>query len=194
MLAPSKGAGNLPQPRIDGVAIPGTIRPGQPFDVIVWGSNAGGTAADAGSITISFQEAEAIELLNVDNNIVNVEPDNCIFSTDSYARVITPKNRCNQMVSYLTCGPSQTPITYPVAESYFLNWEPGQQHYIHARVIPRLDTKTVVVDIRVAMTSVQANDRSCNALIAPNEAETPHRDQQFFPVRRHYIIVAGNSP
>lgn len=194
VLAPSKGTGNLPQPRIDGVAIPGTIRPGQPFDVIVWGSNAGGATADAGSITISFQEAETIELLNVDNNIVNVEPDNCIFSTESYARVITPKNRCNQMVSYSTCKPSQTPITYPVAESYFLNWEPGKQHYIHARVTPKGDTNTVVVDIRVAMTSAQAKDRPCNALVAPNEAETSHRDQQAFPVRRYYVIVTGNPP
>ncbi|MCL6511439.1 MAG: protein kinase, partial [Anaerolineae bacterium] len=38
VLAPSVGTGDLPQPRIDGIAIPGTIRPGQAFDVIVWGS------------------------------------------------------------------------------------------------------------------------------------------------------------
>ncbi len=193
VLAPSKGTGDLPQPRIDGVAIPGTIRPGQAFDVIVWGSNAGGAAANAGSITLSFQEAEAIELLNVDNNIVNVEPDNCIFNTESYARVITPRSRCNQMVSYITCQPSQTPITYPVAESYFLNWEPGQQHFIHARVIPKGDTNTVVVDIRVAMTSLKVRESRC-ALVSPNEAETSHRDQQAFPVRRYYVIVTSNTP
>jgi serine/threonine protein kinase len=194
VLAPSVGTGDLPEPRIDGIAIPGTIRPGQAFDVIVWGSNAGGATADAGSITLSFQEAESVELLNVDNNIVNVEPDDCNFNTESHARVITPRSRCSQMISYATCQPSQTPITYPIAESYFLRWEPGTQHFIHARVTPRQDTNTVVVDLRVAMTSAKARDRQCSALVAPNAAETSHRDQQTFPVRRYYVIVTGPPP
>jgi hypothetical protein len=194
VLALSVGTGDLPEPRIDGIAIPGTIRPGQAFDVIVWGSNAGGATADAGSITLSFQEAESVELLNVDNNIVNVEPDDCNFNTESHARVITPRSRCSQMISYATCQPSQTPITYPIAESYFSRWEPGTQHFIHARVTPRQDTNTVVVDLRVAMTSAKARDRQCSALVAPNAAETSHRDQQTFPVRRYYVIVTGPPP
>jgi len=194
VLPPAVGTGDLPEPRIDGIAIPGTFRPGQTFDVIVWGSNVGGATADAGSITLSFQEAESVELINVDNSIVQVEPDNCIFNTESYARVITPNSRCSQMMSYITCQPSQAPITYPIAESYYLRWEPGKQHFIHARITPRQGTNIVVVDLRMAMTSTKARDRQCSALIVPNAAESSHRDQQTFPVRRYYITSAASQP
>jgi len=194
VLPPSIGAGDLPAPRIDGIAIPGTFEPGRAFDVIVWGSNAGGATADAGSITLSFQEAESVELVNVDNNIVQVEPDNCVFNTESYARVITPGSRCSQMMSYTTCQPSQTPIIYPIAESYFLRWEPGKQHFIHARITPRQGTNIVVVDLRVAMTSTRARNLQCSALIAPSTAESRHRDQQTFPVQRYYVTGASAGP
>lgn len=194
VLAPVIGASNLPEARIDGVAIPGATKPDQPFNVIVWGSNVGGAPADSGSITLSFQDAESVEFLNVDNNVVREEPADCIFTNDSYARLITTGSRCNQIVSYVTCLPAQTPITYPIAESYFINWQAGMQHFIHARVTPRKGTSAVAVDIRVAMTSARAQGQPCNALISPGASETNNRDQQAFPVRRFYVIVSDAAP
>jgi serine/threonine protein kinase len=189
VLPPAKGQGNLPAPRIDGIAIPGSVRPGEHFDVIVWGSNVGGVPADAGSITISFQEVEEVSLVNVNNEVIRNEPDDCNFSVVSHARLITPRSRCNQVRSYQTCLPSQLPITHPIAESYVVQWAPGDQRWIHARVKPKPNAQVVVVDFRVTMTSAKAQGLQCNALLAPSEAETPHRDQQLFPVQRYFVLV-----
>ena len=189
VLPPAKGEGNLPAPRIDGIAIPGSVRAGERFDVIIWGSNAGGVPADAGSITVSFQEVEEISLINVNNQVINSEPDDCNFGVASYARLITPRSRCSQVTSYQTCLPSQLPISYPIAESYVVQWAPGDQRWLHASVKPKADAQVVVVDFRVTMTSARAQGLQCNALLAPNETETIHRDQQLFPVRRYFVLV-----
>jgi len=189
VLPPAKGQGNLPAPRIDGISIPGSVRPGEHFDVIIWGSNVGGAPADAGSITISFQEVEEVSLVNVNNEVIRNEPDDCNFRVASYARLITPRSRCNQVTSYQTCLPSQLPITHPIAESYVVQWVPGEQRWIQARVKPKPDAQVVVVDFRVTMTSARAQGLQCNALLAPGEAETSHRDQQLFPVRRYFVLI-----
>ncbi len=189
VLPPAKGQGNLPVPRIDGIAIPGSVRAGERFDVIIWGSNVGGAPADAGSITVSFQEVEEVRLINVNNQVVDNEPDNCNFGVASYARLITPRSRCSQVTSYQTCLPSQLPITHPIAESYIVQWAPGDQRWLHASVKPKADAQVVVVDFRVTMTSAKAQGLQCNALLAPGEMETPHRDQQLFPVRRYFVLV-----
>jgi serine/threonine protein kinase len=189
VLPPARGQGNLPAPRIDGISIPGSIRSGESFDVIIWGSNIGGAPADAGSLTISFQEVEEVRLVNVNNEVINNEPDDCNFRVASYARLITPRSRCSQVTSYQTCLPSQLPITHPIAESYVVQWAPGEQRWIQARVKPKPDVQVVVVDFRVTMTSARAQGLQCNALLAPGEADTPHRDQQLFPVRRYFVLV-----
>jgi len=189
VLPPARGQGNLPAPRIDGISVPGSVRPGESFDVIIWGSNVGGAPADAGSLTISFQEVEEVRLVNVNNEVINNEPDDCNFRVASYARLITPRSRCSQVTSYQTCLPSQLPITHPIAESYVVQWAPGEQRWIHARVKPKPGVQVVVIDFRVTMTSTRAQGLQCNALLAPGEADTPHRDQQLFPVRRYFVLV-----
>jgi serine/threonine protein kinase len=193
--APSVGTGDLPQPRIDGVAVPSSVQRGQPFEVTVWASNIGGAAAQGGSITLSFPEASRVELVDADNNLVTAEPaaPECKFETENYARLITPDGTCRDVLALSTCLTFNT-IANPIAESWFTSWEPGRQHYLKVRVTPRGDADAVGVNVRAAMASDKVPAEQCNVLNAPDASQTASRDQQGFPARSYFVVVTSARP
>jgi serine/threonine protein kinase len=193
--APFVGLGELPQPRIDGVAVPSSVQRGQPFEVTVWASNIGGAAAQGGSITLSFPEASRVELVDADNNLVTAEPaaPECKFETENYARLITPDSNCRDVLALSTCLTFNT-ITNPIAESWFTSWEPGRQHYLKVRVTPRGDADAVGVNVRAAMASDKVPAEQCNVLNAPDASQTASRDQQGFPARSYFVVVTSAQP
>lgn len=195
ILLPSIGQGDLPQPRLDGVAIPGRARRGQPFEITVWASNAGGAAADrGGSITLSFPGAASVEIADANNAIVTAEPADCNFQNpNGYARVITQDSQCRTVLSYATCLSTEQ-VGYPIAESWYANWAPGAQNRLRVRVTPREDADAVAVNVRVSMSSENATGEQCNILTAPSGSQTSSLDQQGFPVRQYFVITAGATP
>lgn len=194
VLQPTIGTQTFPVPRLDGISVPGRVRRGEPIEVAVWASNVGrGTAEFGGSITLSFPEAERVTIIGADPETVIelLEPAGCEYGSRSYARVITPASVCKDAMIYSdTCAPNSAAIVYPLVESWFSRWEPGTQHYLRVRVIPRADATQLTVQVRVAMISRQFfSNRRCFAALAPAETNADARDQQNFPVRVYTVAI-----